>query len=348
MFCKALDRMPHAASVSHVNLKGLVEVRFFFASCRERVVTTAPAFFLFIFFDVRGVFFVCPLIKNRMTGAASRSRAARYERAETYASNGRAESAMAHFGQSSQLGPSFRFDEKTNANVQSLNGLRGDMADNQTLYLPFVLESVNGGPLEIYILRTKGEYNVFLQYTDPTVRRVHLNAVVALPGNNVDVDDAMYTNELPDEAAIQNIRKNGAVMVRRFVKYDEGVKEADVRSTRGLGMRLFGTLLAFLMRIGMCTVDTGVYVYITTGQYDGTRRERFPEDAERDRSIKALEAYFRKNSFKKLKDKESRPGFMATRVKKLLHLSLLESGATKTKRTSHSNKKKDDSGCAVQ
>ena len=293
-----------------------------------------------------------------MTGAASRSRAAaRYERAETYASNGRAERAMAHFGQLSQLRPSFRFDEKTKANMASLNGLRGDMGDEKTLHLPFVLESVNGGPLEIDVLRTKGEYVVFLGYTDPksAVMRVSLHVVVALAGNKVDVGDAMYTNELPDEAVIQNIRDNGAVMVQRFVKYDEGATKADVLSTRGLGMRLFGTLLAFLMRIGMCKADTGVYVHINLppGRYDGTRRKRFPKDAERDTSVKALKAYFRENSFKKLKDKESRPGFMATRVDKLLHLSLLElqlgllqSGATKTKRMSHAND--DDSGCAVQ
>ena len=217
-----------------------------------------------------------------MTGAASRaSRASRaaahYERAETYASNGQAEKARAHFGRASKYAkPSFHFDERAEANVASLTRLRGDRGDYRDVQHRFVLESVNGAPLEIYLWRTAryDAYVCFLQYGEAP-GSVNLDVVVARAGNKVDVADAMQTNEQPEQAVIETIHTNGAVMVRRFVKHDEAATEADVLRTRGLGMRLLGTLLAFLMRIGMCKVDTGVYAYLRTGGYDGTRREAF-------------------------------------------------------------------------
>lgn len=199
----------------------------------------------------------------------------------------------------------------------------------------FLLDGGAAGNADVEIRRydeEKGDvHTAYLAYRESANTRVQLTLVIALANNEVDLKGALHLKaEVADaratKAAEKDIHENGGVMIQRLVKFDEGATDADVRRTKGLTMRILGTLLELLVQIGMCGADTRVYVYPGVLNPDGTRRKLAASDAEAAEGLEALVGYYRRSSFEMLAGGSGAAstsggvGIMVTRVRSLVEL----------------------------
>ena len=167
----------------------------------------------------------------------------------------------------------------------------------------FVLKEKNGRALRIEVRRVDEDlnnvYNIFLDYQESVNTKITLSIVVAGVGNNANVRRSLLLKDEDDDAAAtEEIHQKGGVMIQRVAKHNEKATNEDNRRTRGLTMRILGTLLLFLEHIGMCNPKTRVYVY--PGEIVTDSKPKVDKFGIQ-KGLKSLVEYYRQSTFEHFK-----------------------------------------------
>jgi hypothetical protein len=158
-------------------------------------------------------------------------------------------------------------------------------------------------------------HSVSLSFRESTSTSIQLMLVVAGAKNKVDVRSALHLKDAAEaRETTKEIHAQGAVMIQRAAKYDEDASDEDAERTRGMTVKVLGTLLSFLVQLGMCGPETRLYVSPGTISTHDIRPKR---DASGNRKgLASLVAYYRRCSFVPTESGSSdTPSIMVTSVR---------------------------------
>ena len=201
-------------------------------------------------------------------------------------------------------GPFLSFDETSAANAPEVARLLDRASHGAHDVFDFTFEARWGDrTVPVYVDVRSGDtaddvFSVHMKYTDGGVV-VDAVLTVARAINAVDVRHELLIRSdsvVDAERATEEVHAHGGVMIRTLRKFDEDASDEEMGRAKGIVMTLIaGGLLPFLVRIGLCGLESRVYVHAGTLSSHGARPK--VDESGRPKELASLVAYYRRLSF---------------------------------------------------